>query len=124
MKSSTRPAPVITEAAPEMPKAQVKKRGNQQSIETIKAMKPNPENRGPISKMLKRVRGDDAKRKAEQEEDAKRPTKAQCERPNATSLRRSKEAGSWEMSSSRPLWACFPLAATPNGDRETANGNP
>ena len=66
-------------------------------------MGSNPENRGPMLENLKRVRGKDAKRKAEQDEVVQRPTKAQCEREDRMAEVQLKA-----------YWACFPLPDTPN----------
>ena len=64
-------------------------------------MRPNPEKRGPMLEMLKRGRGKDAKRKAEQDEVAQRPTKAQCKREDRMAEVQLKA-----------YWACFPLLDT------------
>ena len=104
LMSSTRQAPDVADEAPLSAKIQVKKRGSQQSEERLKASKPNPENRGPISKILERVRSKEAKRKAQQDEVAQRPTKAQCEEVE----------GGWKLEDEqlKAYWACFPLPTT------------
>ena len=58
----------------------------------------------PINEILKRVRGKDAKRKSEQDEDDKRSNKAHCE-----------DEGGWKLEDEqlKAYWACFPLLATP-----------
>ena len=59
------------------------------------------------------VRNKEANRKAEQDEVAQRPTKAQCEGPNASSS--TEVEGGWELEYEqlKAFWACFPLLATP-----------
>ena len=53
---------------------------------------------GPISEMLKRVRGKEAKRKAEDDGNEQRPTKLQCEREERIAVVQLKA-----------YWECSPL---------------
>ena len=60
-------------------------------------MRSNPGHRGPML-LQKRLREKEAKRKAEEDEVAQRPTKAQCEREERMAKVQIKA-----------FWACYPL---------------
>ena len=83
--SSTRNGPDVHDTGPQEVKAQIRKRGCQQSEGRLKAAKSNPGSQMPMSEMVKSVREKEAKRKAKQDEVAHRPTKAVCEGPAAAS---------------------------------------
>ena len=102
MQSSNRQAPEIADVAPAAIKAQIKKRGSLLSKRKLEETKPNLENRGQQSEMLKRVRGKQAKRKAEEDEIAQRPNKAVCEREERMAEVQLKA-----------YWACYPLHPSP-----------
>ena len=64
LQSSTRQAPEIVDVAPTAMKTQAKKREGQLNKRKLEAAKPNLENRGQQSEMLKRVRDKQAKKES------------------------------------------------------------
>lgn len=112
LQSSTRQAPEVVDAAPTAMKAQAKKRESQLNKRKLEAAKPNPENLGQISEILLRVRSDEAKRKAEQNEIAQRPNKTKCEREERMAEVQLKA-----------FWTCYPLHPRPSRPEISKTGS-
>ena len=84
-------------------KAQLKRKGSQSKTGT-EEVKPNKD-------MLERVRGKQAKRKAEEDEVAQRPNKAACEREERMASVQLKA-----------YWACYPLQPIPPCNGSSGGG--